>query len=108
MLCFQCNHHVVQSLLVDRILAQQCVADGAVDVGDCLQHAFAHVTALVAVAQFQGFTRSRGGTRGRAGATDDAIVEQDVSFDGRVAARIKHFTTFDVDDFCHCYEHSEV
>ena len=99
---------LVEGFLVGRILAQQQVADRTVDVGDGFQHALAQVTALVAITQLQRFARASGSTGRRAGAADDAVVEKHVRFDSGVATGVENFTTFDVDDFCHCCEHSKV
>ncbi|MNC40679.1 hypothetical protein D3C75_894040 [compost metagenome] len=104
----QFDHGAVQALLVGRVLAQQQVTDRAVDVGDGLQHALAQVTALVAITQLQRFARAGGSTGRRASAADDAVVEQYIGFHGGVATRIENFTTFDVDDFCHCCKHSRI
>jgi len=102
------DHRVVQSFLVQRILAQQQVTDRAVNVGYSLEYTLAQVTALVAITQFQRFARTGRSTGRRAGATDDAVIEKHVGFDGGVATGVENFTTFDVDDFCHCCKHSKV
>ncbi|MCY1436209.1 hypothetical protein D9M71_523260 [compost metagenome] len=104
----QLDHGVVEGFLVNRVFAQQQIADRAVDVGDSFQYAFAHVTALVAITQLQRFARASGSTGRRARAADDAVVEQYVRFYGGVTTRIENFTTFDVDDFCHCCKHSRI
>ncbi|MNR01396.1 hypothetical protein D3C85_1172000 [compost metagenome] len=96
------DHRAVQGLLVERILAQQQLANRAVDVGHGLEHALAQITALVAITQFQRFTRTGGSTGRCAGAADDAVVENHVGFHSRVATGIENLTAFDVDDLCHC------
>ncbi|MNE43634.1 hypothetical protein D3C80_1378200 [compost metagenome] len=99
----QLDHRLIQRFLLDRVLAQQQLADRAVDVGHGLQHALAQITALVAITQFQRLARTGGSTGRRAGAADDAVVEDHVGFYGRVTAGIQDLTAFDVDDFCHCW-----
>ena len=97
----QLNHGTVQGLLVGRVLAQQQVADRAVDVGHGLQYALAQVTALVAITQFQRFARTGGSTGRRAGAADDAVFEDYIGFYGGVATGVENLTALDVDDLCH-------
>ncbi len=99
----QLDHRAVQRLLVGRVLAQQQIANRAVDVADRLQHALAHVTALVAIAQLQRLARTGGRTGRRTGAADDAVIEDNVRFHGGVATGVENFTPFDVDDLCHFY-----
>ena len=97
----QLDHRVVEGFLVGRVLAQQQVADRAVDVGHGFQHALAQVTALVAIAQLEGLAGTGGSTGRRAGAADDAVVQDHVRFNGRVAAGVQDLTALDVDDLCH-------
>ena len=96
------NHRQVEGFLVSCIFTQQQVADRAIDVGHGLQHALAQVTALVAITQFQRFTRTGGGTGRRAGAAHDAAFENYIGFHSRVTTGIENLTAFDVDDLCHC------
>jgi len=102
------DHRVVEGFLVAWVSAQQQIADRTVDVGYRLEHTFAQVTALVAITQLERFTRASGCTGRRAGAADDAVVEKHVRFHGGIATGVENFTTFDVDDFCHCCKHSKV
>ncbi len=62
-----------------------------VDVIDGFQHAFAGVAALVAVAQFQRFVFAGRGAAGNGGAPAGAAFEDDIGFNGRIAAGIKNF-----------------
>ena len=96
------NHRQVEGLLVGGIFAQQQVADRAIDISHGLQHTLAQVTALVAITQFQRFTRTGGGTGRRAGAADDTPVENYISLHSRVTTGVENLTAFDVDDLCHC------
>src|SRR5690606_41336445 len=85
------------------VLAQQQIANRAVDVADRLQHALAHVTALVAIAQLQRLARTGGRTGRRTGAADYAVIEDNVRFHGGVATGVENCTPFDVVDLCHFY-----
>ena len=102
------DHRVIQGFLVAWVGAQQQIADRTVDVGYRFEHALAQVTALVAITQLERFTRASGCTGRRASAADDAVVEKHVRFHGGIATGVENFTTFDVDDFCHCCKHSKV
>ncbi|MNF89651.1 hypothetical protein D3C84_721840 [compost metagenome] len=104
----QLDHDAIEGFLVNRVFTQQRGADRAIDVGHGLQYTFAQVTALVAITQLQRFARASGSTGRRAGAADDAVVEKHVRFDSGIATGVENFTTFDVDDFCHCCKHSKV
>ena len=69
-----------------------------VDVGDGLQHALAEVAVLVAVAEFAGFVFAGGGAGGDGGAAEGAAFEEDVDFDGGIAAGIDDFAAGDFPD----------
>ncbi|MCY1411921.1 hypothetical protein D9M71_273170 [compost metagenome] len=99
----QLDHRAVQSFLVSSVLAQQQVADRAVDVGHGLQNALAQVTALVAITQFQCLAGTGGSTGRRASAAYDAVLEDHIGFHGGVAAGVQNLAALDVDDLCHCY-----
>src|SRR5690606_16527558 len=103
----QLDHGAVQGSLVQRVATNQQLTDGAIDVGDGLEHALAQVTALVAVAQLQRFTGTGGGTGGRAGAAEDAAFQNHIRFNGRVTAGVQYFTTLDFNDLRHdcCFLH---
>ena len=79
------------------------VTDGAIDIGDGLEHALAQITALVAITQFQRFARTGGGAGGCAGAAHDAAFQNHIRLDGRIAARVQNLTSLDINDFCHLY-----
>ena len=56
---------------------------------DGLQGAFAEVARFVAVAQFDGFVFAGGCAGGDGGAADGAVREEDVDFDGGIAAGVE-------------------
>src|SRR5450830_375065 len=97
----QVDQGLVQEGLLGGVQAQHGLGDLGVDVFNGLEHALAQVARLVAVAQFDGFTAAGGGTRGHGGAAHDARFEQDVAFDGGVAAAVQDFTADDVYDCTH-------
>ncbi|MNE33035.1 hypothetical protein D3C80_1266770 [compost metagenome] len=98
----QLDHRAVEGFLVGSILAQQQVADRAIDVGHGFQHALAQVTALVAITQLQCLAGTGGCTGRRASAADNAVLEDHIGFDGGVATGVQNLAALDVDDLCHC------
>ena len=56
-----------------------------------LQHALAHVVALVAVAQLHGLMFAGRSARRHNGAAQCAAFQNHVRFHGRIAARVKNF-----------------
>ena len=88
----------VEEGLLAGIEAEHRLADLGVDVLDRLQHALAAVACSVAVAQLDGLARA-GGRAGRHGrAAHGAGLEEDVAFDGGIAAAVENFAADDVDD----------
>ena len=71
------------------------------DVLDGLEDALAEVAALVAVAQLDGFVLAGGGAAGNGGAAHGSAVEDDVDFDGGIAAGVEDFACVDRDDLGH-------
>ena len=71
------------------------------DVLDGLGDAFADEAVLVAVAQFEGLVFAGAGAGGNRGAAGGAAGEEDVHFNGWVAAGIQNFTGFDVRNCAH-------
>ena len=65
------------------------MGDRAIDIFHGAQHALAEVARLIAVAQFEGFVLAGGCARGHRGAAARAVFENDVRFDGGIAARIE-------------------
>jgi hypothetical protein len=75
-------------------------ADFVVDGIDRLGHALAQVTALVAIAQFDGFVRAGRGTR-RHGRTAERTIVENVDFDGGIAPAVENFAGVNIDDRGH-------
>ena len=67
----------------------------SIDGVDGLLDALAEVAALVAVAQFDGLVLAGGGAGGNGCAADRAVREQDLDFDGGVAAGIEDLAGVD-------------
>ncbi len=99
----QFDHGAIQVSLSAGITTNQQLTDGAIDIGDGLEHALAEVTALVAITQFQCFARTGRGAGGCTGAAHDAAFQNYVRFNGRVTARVQNLTALDINDFCHLY-----
>ncbi len=97
----QRQHGIVQRALVECIHAHEALADRAIDGFDCLQHALAQITALVAITQFQRFTRTGGGTGRSAGTGALATLQHDLGLYGRVTTGIEHLKGADFDDIGH-------
>ena len=97
----QLDHGAVQGELIQGIQAADGGEDFVGDVFDGFGDAFAEETALVAVAQFEGLVFAGAGAGGDSGAAGGAAGEEDVHFDGWVAAGIKDFARFDVRNSAH-------
>ena len=96
------DHAAVEGGLVGGVEAGDGCGDRGVDVFDGAQHAFAEVARLVAVAQFQRFVLAGGGARGHGGASARAVFENDVGFDGGIAAGIENLPPDDARDLWTC------
>ncbi|OIQ73058.1 hypothetical protein GALL_453100 [mine drainage metagenome] len=94
-------HHAVDGDLLGRVKAHDLVRDLAVNGGNCLQHALAHVARLVAVALFHRFAAAGRGARGHRGAAHGAVFKDNVHLDGGVAAAVEDFAGVDVYDRAH-------
>jgi hypothetical protein len=97
------DHRVVELALLERVLALEQLGDRAIDGFNRLQHAFAEINLLVAVAQFARFELAGGRPRRNGGTRKETVVEQDVDFDGRVAARVEDLAAdnlADLDERC--------
>ena len=77
---------LVDDALLARLDALDCGAELVDDRLDGLQHALAAVAALVAVAEFVRLECAGGCAGGDGRALDDAVVEEHLHLDGRVAA----------------------
>jgi len=104
----QVDQGLVQKGLLGGIQAQHGFADLGVDVFHRLEHALAQVTALVAVAQLNGFAAAGGRARRHGGPAHHARFEQHVAFDGGVAAAVQHFAADDVYDGTHGFSFDRV
>jgi hypothetical protein len=87
--------------LVAGIHAGERLGDGAVDVLDGLEGAFAEIALGVAVAQFEGFVDAGGGAGGDGGAAEHAAGKDDIGFEGGIAAGVEDFAGADGYDLEH-------
>ena len=84
----QLDEQLVDGGLVEDVHALQRLSDLDVDVLNCLEHALAEVTALIAVAQLASLVDT-----GRNGsAANGAVVERDLDFHGRIAAGVQNLS----------------
>ncbi len=95
------DHGGVDEALVGGVHAGELGGEDGLDVFDGLEDAFAEVDGLVAVAQLDGLVLAGGGAGGDGGAADGSAVEDDVGFDGGVAAGVEDFACVDRDDLGH-------
>ncbi|EAP76479.1 probable phosphopyruvate hydratase [Roseovarius nubinhibens ISM] len=95
------DHRFVDGDLFGGVKAQERVGDLAIDGGDGLEHALAHVAALVAIAAFDRLVGAGGGARGDGGAAHGAVFEDHVDLDGGVAPAVEDFAGVDVDNRAH-------
>ena len=95
------DHGGVDQALVGGVHAGEFRREDGLDVFDGVEDALAQVVGLVAVAQFDGFVLAGGGARRHSGAAHGAAVENDVGFDGGIAAGIKDFAGANGNDLSH-------
>ena len=95
------QHGVVELALLAGVHALQFGRDDLVDVVDRLQHAFAEIAPLVAVAQLQRFVLAGGGSAGNGSAAAGAAFQDDIGFNGRISAGVENFAGKNQFNFCH-------
>ena len=84
------DHRLINQPLIRGIHPLEFRGNHGFDVGHGLQHAFAHVMALVAVAQFHGLMLAGGSARRHNGAAQCTALQNYVCFHGGVSARIQN------------------
>ena len=92
---------MVHFALVACIDAQEGFKALIVHMVHCLMHALAQIVGGVPIAQLDGFECAGGSTGRNDGASDGAVVQQDVHFDRGIATGIQNLATVDVDDIAH-------
>ena len=92
------DEHLVDAGLIEDVHAQESFRDFTVDIVNCLLHALAAVTGLVAVAQLAGLVDTGGSAGGDSRSADGAVVEGDFHFDGGVAAGVEDLSGHNVND----------
>ena len=95
------DQRVVDAALVLGVHSGERIEDLAVDGIDGLEHAFAEVAPLVAVAQLDGFVRAGGGADRHRGAPPRPVLEDDIDLDRGIAAAVQDLAADDVDDGGH-------
>ena len=79
---------MIDSRLVDGIDTFERRENLFIDVGDGLPNAFAEITALVAVSQFESLVFASACTAGDGGTANGAVLEGHIGLDGGVATRV--------------------
>src|SRR5215469_1105443 len=97
-------HGRVQLALIAGIHAFELRRNDFIHVVDGLQHTFAKVTRLVAIAQLDSFVLAGGGPAGHGGTADRAAGENHICFDGWVSTGVKDFAGNHYFDISHVNE----
>jgi len=97
----QREERFVDGRLLEDAEAGQFRSNLFVHVGHGLEHAFAQVAALVAVAQFHGLVLARGSAAGHGRAAYDAFVRDDVHFQRGIAPAVEDLSGNDFVDVRH-------
>ena len=92
------DHAAIERGLVADVEAFDGFGDGAVDVVDGFENAFAEIARFVAVAKLESFVFAGGGAGGHGGAAARAVREDYVGLDRGIAARIKNLPADDAGD----------
>lgn len=95
------DHRLVQPALVGNLTAEEPGRELVVDVAHRLHHRFAEIAGLVAVPQLQGLTGAGGGAGRHGGPAQVPGSDDDIGFNGRVAAGIEDLTGTDTGDLGH-------
>ncbi len=85
------DHGLIDQALIRGVQAFEFRRDDGLHVLNGLQHALAHVMALVAVAQLHGFVFAGRSAGGHNGASKGAAFQNHVRFHGGISARVKNF-----------------
>src|SRR5262249_5152403 len=91
----------INAFLVGCIEALQCLSDRTVDVRDGVLHAFAEITRLVAITQFDGLARAGRGAARHRGSASRTVAQRDIGFKSGVAARVEDLARMNRGNCCH-------
>ena len=92
------EHRAVDESRIRSVDANDRLGERRIDVLDRLQDALAEVASLVAVTQFKRLELARRCARRRRRATEAAVLQNDVDFHRRIAARVNDFACMDAFD----------
>ena len=95
------DHRHVQRDLFGCVKPFQRVRNFAIYRLDRVQHAFAEVAGLVAIAPLHRFMRARGGAGRHRSPAHGAVFQSDVNLNCRITPTVQYFTRVDVDDAAH-------
>src|SRR5262249_48069190 len=90
------NHQLINMGLQRRVLAVERWRNDAVDVVDCLEHAFTEISPLVAVAQFEGLVFARRCTRRYDRTPKHTAFEHTINFNRMISPRIENLSGSDL------------
>jgi len=102
------DHGLIEQALVGCIQPFDFWGNDAFDVGDGLEDALAEVVGFVAIAEFHSLVLAGGGARRHNGAALSAAFEDDISFHGRISARVEYFAGANGNNFSHMSPHNAV
>src|SRR5690554_6073479 len=97
----QIQHNLVQTTLIRRIFTDQCITNLAVYRINRFQDALTQITGSITITQLQRLAGTGGCTRRRTSGADGAVFQNNIGFNGRVAAGIQNLTGFDVGNLGH-------
>src|SRR6202020_1162429 len=95
------DHGSVDEALVGAVHAGKLGTEDGLDIFDGVKNAFTEVVVLVSIAELDSFMFAGGGAAGNGGAAFGSSVEDNIGFDGGIAAGVKDFTGVDRDDLSH-------
>ena len=100
-----CDHCLVHSVQVRGIHASDSLVNDGVDVFNCLGHALAQITCLVAVTQFQRLEFAGGCAAGCSTSCGSTVNQSHFRLNGRVSSGIQNFSANNLFDLqvIHCY-----
>ena len=95
------QHRRVDSQLVRGVATAEAGRDRLLDIPNGVPNAFAAVAVSLAVAQLDRLVLARAGAARNSRSAKGAVVENNVGFDGGIAAAIEDLAGVDVDDLGH-------
>ena len=95
------QHNVVDEALVVGFHANQGVGDFAVHMSNRIERPLAQIATLIAISQLNSLERASRSTRRHSRAAERTVLQHDLNFHGRIAARVENLATEHIDDDAH-------